>query len=232
MERIEIAGTCEPCPKCGRPTRVVIRSAGAESLAPVACACAEEEWEAFSAKCERASIARLAEARRRASFVGADLSACTFEASDGKNPELTSALYSVCQRGVGAIVHGPRGTGKTYAAAACVNMAVSRGRRAVMGTATEIANAVFSSRDKNAEMGRICGCDLLVLDDYGAQRATDYMREQVFEIVDACYRYRTPMIVTTNLTVRQMAQADPRVFERLFERCERIEASGANRRLS
>ena len=75
---------------------------------------------------------------------------------------------------------------------------------------------------------------LLVLDDLSAERQTEYMLEIVFNVIDARYRAKLPLIVTTNLTREElMIPADvryKRIFSRLFEMCTPIEVAGADRR--
>ena len=75
---------------------------------------------------------------------------------------------------------------------------------------------------------------LLVLDDLGAERSTEYMQEIVYNIVDWRYRSGKPMIVTTNLTGEQMKATDniqlQRIYDRIFERCLPIEVNGQSRR--
>lgn len=234
---MELVGPESPCPECGEPTRMRYRIGGSESTGPLMCRCSRLDLAAWEAR--RASSGRAATeaARRLAAFFGADMSGCTFERDDAKDAALSEAARRVASRVAdgerprGLILTGGRGTGKTYMAAAMCNRALSAGRRAVMGTVPEIANAVFCAKDKNAEMARISCCDLLAIDDMGAQRAADYMDEQLFEVVDAAYRNKTAVVVTTNLSMRELHQRDPRVFERLFEICDPIEAKAGNRRL-
>ena len=42
---------------------------------------------------------------------------------------------------------------------------------------------------------------LLILDDFGMERGTEYGLEQVFNVIDSRYRSGKPLIVTTNLTL-------------------------------
>ena len=41
--------------------------------------------------------------------------------------------------------------------------------------------------------------DLLIIDDLGVERSTEYAMEQMFFVIDSRYRSRRPMIITTNL---------------------------------
>lgn len=74
----------------------------------------------------------------------------------------------------------------------------------------------------------------LVLDDVGIERQTGYMAEKMFEIIDARYRSRRPLIVTTNLTLEEISNPQQmeykRVFDRIVEMCQPIHVSGEGRR--
>ena len=53
---------------------------------------------------------------------------------------------------------------------------------------------------------------LLVLDDLGAERTTEWTEEQLFQVIDARYRGKLPLVVTSNAADGQI---DPRVLSRL-----------------
>ena len=46
-----------------------------------------------------------------------------------------------------------------------------------------------------------------MIDDLGAERSSEYMIEQVLNIVDSRYRAGLPMIITTNLTATELKGA-------------------------
>ena len=60
-------------------------------------------------------------------------------------------------------------------------------------------NGSFSSR--NEVIDKLCRYPLLIIDDFGMERGTEYALEQIYSIVDSRYRSRKPLIVTTNLTL-------------------------------
>ena len=77
--------------------------------------------------------------------------------------------------------------------------------------------------------------DLLILDDLGAERGTEYALEQVFAVIDARYRSRKPLIVTTNLTLDVLKHPDDlshaRIYDRILEICAPILFGGENLRV-
>jgi len=82
------------------------------------------------------------------------------------------------------------------------------------------------------ELSRRCRmCDLLVIDDLGAERATDFVREELDRIVDWRYRDRRPIAVATNLNDREIVEKYGwRAISRWTESCERIRIEGPDRR--
>ena len=75
---------------------------------------------------------------------------------------------------------------------------------------------------------------LLIIDDLGAERKSEFMQEQVFNIIDARYRSGLPFIITTNLTADEIKKPQDvgysRIYDRILERCFPVEVTGASRR--
>jgi len=122
------------------------------------------------------------------------------------------------------ILAGPYGSGKTHLALAIAGHLLARASAVYMASVPELLAMLRRGYDKGAAMAydRVIGAlkevELLVLDDLGAERDTDWAREQVYEIVDHRYRRRLPMVVTTNLSLGQMGRAlDGRIVSRLLD---------------
>ena len=62
--------------------------------------------------------------------------------------------------------------------------------------------ASFAGR--NEYIARLCGYELLVLDDLGIERDTEYAHEHVYNVIDSRYRSGKPLIVTTNLPLEAL----------------------------
>ena len=76
-------------------------------------------------------------------------------------------------------------------------------------------------------------CDLLVLDDFGQERMTDFVLEEMERIIDWRYRNMLPIAVSTNLTIEQMADArkyGDRSISRWAESCEIVKVGGIDHR--
>lgn len=85
------------------------------------------------------------------------------------------------------------------------------------------------------EVSRRCrDCDLLVLDDLGAERVTDFVLEELERIVDWRYRTMRPTAVATNLrsTTEIAAKYGQRALSRWAASCEFLTVLGGDRRAS
>ena len=78
----------------------------------------------------------------------------------------------------------------------------------------------------------LCRYPLLIIDDFGMERGTEYALEQIYNIVDSRYRSRKPLIVTTNLTLDEIRHpqdtAHARIYDRLLEMCVPISCIGVS----
>ena len=75
---------------------------------------------------------------------------------------------------------------------------------------------------------------LLIIDDLGIKRSSEFAQEQVYSIVDSRYLSRLPFIITTNLPLSELQNppdiARARIYDRILERCVPICFSGRNYR--
>ena len=81
---------------------------------------------------------------------------------------------------------------------------------------------VSKSNEKIKYINSLKRYALLILDDLGAERKSEYMQEQVYNIIDARYKSGLPMIITTNLTAEEMKKpsdlGNSRIYDRILER--------------
>jgi len=139
---------------------------------------------------------------------------------------------------------GPRGTGKTHMAAAIVREIVSdktpsHSLSGVQWTSApdlllEI-RATFRDGSERSEMGIIeqySDCRLLVLDDLGAEKTSEWSLQTLYTIIDRRYREERQTIITSNLSLDELAaQVDDRIASRLSELCRVVVLAGADRRV-
>ncbi len=77
-------------------------------------------------------------------------------------------------------------------------------------------------------------CDLLVLDDFGSERATDFVLEELERIVDWRYRALMPTAVATNLpdSASVIKKYGSRALSRWIGSCYDVVVGGEDRRTS
>lgn len=198
-------------------------------------------------RCDRDGIAaeeetkaeREAERERRqmeaAAFDMDNLRGVTFRNDDMKDPEASRIARSfvenfdrVREAGQGMVFSGGTGSGKTYMAAMVANELLSRGR------CVKVTNLAIMNRKMNEYYGanapEIIGylslCDLVVIDDLGAERGTSTAKENAYQVADCINANKIPVIVTTNLNGAEIFasadESDKRIYSRLLERCRPV----------
>ena len=102
---------------------------------------------------------------------------------------------------VGLLLYGSSGTGKTFASA-CIGNHLMRNGKTVMALNLGLYLNKLKSEWSRAEteiLDKISKCDLLIIDDFGTEKVTEWVLEKVFFLIDARYRMRKPFIISTNL---------------------------------
>ena len=75
---------------------------------------------------------------------------------------------------------------------------------------------------------------LLILDDLGIERSTEYVLEQVYAVIDERYKSGLPVIITTKIAEIRNPQdvSYARIYSRILEMCTPVRISGEDRRKS
>lgn len=138
----------------------------------------------------------------------------------------------------GLLFWGAVGTGKSYTAAAIANELIERLHPVIMTSFIKLLNEMmrFGGDDTERRLSaadyiqKLNQAQLLVIDDLGAERGTDFAVEKVYDIIDSRYRSGKPVILTTNLEMSQMKDCDDirynRIYDRIFEMCYPVKVEG------
>lgn len=133
-------------------------------------------------------------------------------------------------KGQGILFFGDVGTGKSYAAAMIANELIKRQQSVVMTSFVNLLRNNGWDDGGDDRIDKINRAKLLIIDDLGAERDTDFALEKVYDIVDSRYRSKKPVIITTNLELRDMQQCTDvrysRIYDRIFEMCYPVKIDG------
>lgn len=230
------------CGKCHTRKQTEIEILGRTRRPFCLCKCAAEKRDAEEAERKQKEYRATIDKLRKAGFPESDMESWTFENDDMSNKPITEAMKKYVQNfsnfrkaGKGLLLWGETGTGKTYAACEVANALVDEGYPVLVTNFSRIINELQGTFDKKQEyIDGFNRFSLIVIDDLSTERNTEFMNEQVFQIVDARYRAKLPMIITTNLSMREIKDphdiAKKRIYERILERCHPIKVDGSNRR--
>lgn len=131
---------------------------------------------------------------------------------------------------------GPAGTGKTHAAAATALDTLLANSRGVQwfNTSSLLASirASFNTGEAMPTPAQMVQCrELVVLDDLGAERPTDWARETIYALINEVYEREVRVIITSNVPPAKLKDAlGDRVVSRLAEMCRVIAFTGPDRR--
>lgn len=239
----------ETCPTCGEPLEMVIKmplfdgkGGTFERTIRRQCECerkkAEEERRYMEYAEQKQKIDRL----RRLSLMDEKVKSVTFnrlqECKENRKAlhigrRFVEKFDAMEDAGKGLLLWGNVGTGKSYLAAAIANALMDRMYTVIMTSFPKMLaeRYDFNGEQKNDRIsGMLDRVDLLIIDDLGAERDTDFALEQVYGIVDDRYRSGRPLIITTNLTFDHMKNCKDvrynRIYDRIFEMCYPVKMDG------
>jgi DNA replication protein DnaC len=144
----------------------------------------------------------------------------------------------------GLLLYGGCGVGKTYLAACIANYLMEHGKTVLALTLGGILRKIKSEGWDQIEiklLEEITKCDLLILDDIGVEKMSDWALEKIFNLVDERYRVEKPVIITTNLNYNIKKEnceianyfamnGKDRIRDRLNSMCIPVEMKGQSRR--
>lgn len=222
------AGSAPPqsCPRCGGAGWVKVAEIGPETnqrtvMEPCGC----QEAHNARARWERALAASdMSPLLRSLDFAGYD---ATY------NPDVLRIVADwtkglVCAReghlpmpSPWVLLYGGMGTGKTHLLAAAFNVLLGAGCYPLYTVVPALLDHIREgldepdSREYGARFRAVRSTEILLLDDLGAERSSDWSDELLFKLLDHRYREGLPTLVATNLIPGDL---EPRIASRLQDR--------------
>ncbi|HYF90628.1 MAG TPA: ATP-binding protein [Symbiobacteriaceae bacterium] len=126
------------------------------------------------------------------------------------------------------LLMGDVGRGKTFLSSAIANVVVSARKTVVYLTFSEFLDLVRMHKFDDDEVyqegvQRLMDVDLLILDDLGAEKVTEFVAQELFTIINHRMNRKAPMVASTNLGPAELEETyGSRIASRLlngFDAC-------------
>lgn len=200
---------CSICGKASRKEQYEIL--GMVRTVTITCQCEIDRLHAKIQEAQDRQSKRLIEQKFSISELGKRFEECKFDSfftRIGTEKALESALDYAnsfdTKQELGLLLFGDPGNGKSHLAAAISHKVKENGYTVVFQTMAELLDRIrntFNKKEKETEkdiMSALLECDLLVLDDIGAEKISDWVLEKMFLIIDGRYRRKKPVVYTSN----------------------------------
>lgn len=115
--------------------------------------------------------------------------------------------------------YGNSGTGKTFLSHCIAKEVLDKGQLVVYRTTDLLIKNLRDIRYKENEQleDLLVNCDLLIIDDLGAEHLNDYAVTDLFQVLNRKLLLRKKMLISTNLTLEQLYKTySERFTSRLF----------------
>lgn len=233
------------CGKCGeaKEMQIDIPAFGGLKTVKTMCRCMQDQQKKMKRDMELAEEQHRVDLLMRFSIIDKRFKNSTFDrfvqTRDNAKAYRIARNYvdhfeEMYARAKGLMFFGQSSRGKTFIASCIANALLANAVPVVVTSTVKLASpsGLYSREgdEQRAIIANMNAARLLVLDDLGAERDTSFKAEQVFDLIDSRYNSNRPLIVTTNLSLRQMQDETDirrqRVYERLFEMCYPVECTG------
>ncbi len=230
------------CSNCGGDLerRLPVPVLGREVF-PTTCPCRQERFEKERKEAEARQHQIVVDANRGVCFREKRMREWDFEHDDGSTHAMDKAREYIANwplmrnEGIGLLLWGGVGTGKMYMAACIANALIDQEKRVLMTDFATISNiSIFDSAE---HVSSLSAYDLLIIDDYGAERNSQFALQNVFDVINRRWESGKPLIVTTNLELDSIKNVESdditraRINDRILEMCKPIHIDGGSKRI-
>lgn len=211
-----------------------------EKVVSVVCRCRQEQMEKEKQREKHEEEMRRLESLGKSSLIEEKFKNATL--GNFQKTKDNQRLYAVARKYVdqfpemvkenqGLLFYGVVGTGKSYTAACIANELLAKSTSVVMTSFVKILQEIQKSQtDEGVFMEKLNVPKLLIIDDLGTERNTDYALEKVYNVIDSRYRVKMPLILTTNMSLQEMQETTDirykRIYDRIFEMCYPVRVEG------
>lgn len=126
--------------------------------------------------------------------------------------------------GLGLMLTGPVGAGKTFLAASIANALMEHEKQVLFLVVPDLLDqlrATFKSDESELDLlDNAREIPILILDDLGAHNYTDWTRNRIYSIINYRLNEQLPTVITTNLSLEEMEEhLGLRTTSRLIQAC-------------
>ena len=128
--------------------------------------------------------------------------------------------------GKGLFLVGDVGSGKTHIAVAILKELIARGFTGLYYNVVDLLKDIRATMSKDYQVSEYqildetCNVDVLVLDDIGAEKTSDWVLDRIYHIINKRYESQVTTIVTSNFNYDENeARVGKRIASRLKEMC-------------
>lgn len=231
------------CGKCNTPKQSRQVFMGHEITVGCLCRCATETRDMETATRKKQEEADRIMRLRSSGISSQKFRNACFSLDDGQSRGPMGVLRRYVdgwerayKENIGLLLWGGVGTGKSFGAACIANALIEQSIPACMVNLSSVLNSLanFQGVDRNQFIGDLMKYPLLILDDFGMERKTEFANEQIFNVIDERYRSGKPLIVTTNIPLASLKAPDSlemsRICDRLLEMCTPVGFGDKGRR--
>lgn len=227
------------CEKCGGPIEKEIEILGKVRIVPIICKCKKEEIDKKRIEEENKEKQNRLERLFTNSLMDKKFRKETFSNWDDKvgdkgmknmGIKYCKNFNEVKKQGLGFLLTGTPGNGKTYLSNCIANELLSKGFPVICVSINSLLERIRKTYNDYGREGEdeilrgLSNADLLIIDDLGTEQKTEWSCSKIYNIIDNRYRNGLPLIVSTNKTIENLKeQYHERTIDRLLEICTLVE---------
>jgi DNA replication protein DnaC len=157
-----------------------------------------------------------------------------------ENEEAFNAVQNFDMFRQSLFLYGECGVGKSHLSSLIVRAAINRGLRSIVVTEPspmlrEINTALMAGAEaEQRAINKFVNASLLVIDDLGTEKITDYKLEKLYEVINGRDKaMKSGLVITSNYSLQQISERlkDDRIASRLSGMCKVIKVGGQDWRL-
>lgn len=232
------------CGKCGSRKQLRVKFGDKTHVVRCVCKCESKELEEKKRQEEYEEQMRRINRLKEASMMDKKYREVTFDKYEVREEnkkvfemakKYADRFQNMYKKNQGLLLYGPVGTGKSFTAACIGNYLLDNAKPVIMTSFVKILQDIWEN-DREAEYITILNsASLLIVDDLGTERETDYALEKVYNIIDSRVRANKPMIITSNLELNDMMECEDirkkRIYDRILECCYPMYVGGKSFRM-